>query len=423
MSQGILEYKLKPSQEQCLAIDEAIRTTQFLRNRGIRVWEDTPGTNRTILQRLSKTLAQEFPFVTKLNASARQAALDRSWSSIKRFYDNCRKKKPGKKGYPRYKHDVRSVEYKTSGWKLSEDRKTIKFTDGNDIGKLEMWHPTSQSQKKTHHHLDHYSPENIKRVRIIRQADGYYVQFLIEGYQNLLEKEKTGNLVAIDVGSSNYLTDHQGQETECPQWLKKQEKKLKKLQREHSRKQKGSQRRERARIRLAKAHLRISRQRKDFAIKQARALHMSNDIIFCENLDVQKLMQGKCRKSMANAGLGGFFQWLHYYSGLGGAAVVDVEAAYSTWECWVCGDRVPKELSQRWHHCHKCDAGLGRDHNSALVILKRGFKKIMGSSGHEAFLESLDPETLKQLEDLEPLGLKARALVLSSGDDLRTPRL
>ncbi len=63
---------------------------------------------------------------------ARQASAERAWSAISRFYDNCKKKKPGKKGYPKFKkHQTNlSVEYKTSGWKLSEDRREITFTDG-----------------------------------------------------------------------------------------------------------------------------------------------------------------------------------------------------------------------------------------------------------------------------------------------------
>ena len=50
--------------------------------------------------------------------------------SSARFYKNCREQKPGKKGYPRFQHDNRSVEYKTSGWRLEPDGQHITFTDG-----------------------------------------------------------------------------------------------------------------------------------------------------------------------------------------------------------------------------------------------------------------------------------------------------
>jgi hypothetical protein len=51
---------------------------------------------------------------------------------------NCKKKIPGKKGYPKFQKHNRSVEYKVSGWKLSENRKHITFTDKKGIGCLKL---------------------------------------------------------------------------------------------------------------------------------------------------------------------------------------------------------------------------------------------------------------------------------------------
>ena len=73
--------------------------------------------------------------VKDLNSHACQTAVERAYSSIARFYSNCKKQIPGKKGYPKFKKNCRSVEYKTSGWKLSETRKQITFTDKKGIGK------------------------------------------------------------------------------------------------------------------------------------------------------------------------------------------------------------------------------------------------------------------------------------------------
>ena len=53
---------------------------------------------------------------------ARQSASERAWASIARFYSNCKKGISGKKGYPKFKKNSRSVEYKTTGWKLEERR-------------------------------------------------------------------------------------------------------------------------------------------------------------------------------------------------------------------------------------------------------------------------------------------------------------
>ncbi|GAX38085.1 transposase [Nodularia sp. NIES-3585] len=99
---------------------------------------DNQGVGQKELYRLSKAIRQEFSFANALNSSDCQAAIERAYSSISRFYDNCKKGILGKKGYPKFQKNNRSVEYKTSGWKLSETRKQITFTDKKGIGKLKL---------------------------------------------------------------------------------------------------------------------------------------------------------------------------------------------------------------------------------------------------------------------------------------------
>src|SRR5947209_16516671 len=108
------EYKLDATSAQYAAIDEAIRVTQFIRNKCLRLWMDERGISSNHLQRHCSHLAQEFPFAYALNSQARQAAADRAWFAFQRFYENCKARKPGKKGYPQFQHDNRSVEYKTT---------------------------------------------------------------------------------------------------------------------------------------------------------------------------------------------------------------------------------------------------------------------------------------------------------------------
>jgi putative transposase len=132
----IYEYKLNGSRAQYAAIDEAVRMVQFIRNKCLRLWMDTRGTSQNDLQCYCATLAADYPFARRLNSQARQASASRAWFAIERFYENCKHHKPGKKGYPKFQHDNRSVEYKQTGWKLSSDGKHITFTDGCGIGRL-----------------------------------------------------------------------------------------------------------------------------------------------------------------------------------------------------------------------------------------------------------------------------------------------
>jgi len=125
----VYEFKAKGKDAQYKAIDEAIRTFVFIQNKCLRYWTDNEKVGKYDLNKYCAVLASEFSFASELNSMARQSAAERAWSAISRFYDNCKKAIPGKKGYPKFKKNCRSVEYKTSGWKLYETRKQITFTD------------------------------------------------------------------------------------------------------------------------------------------------------------------------------------------------------------------------------------------------------------------------------------------------------
>ncbi|GCE50325.1 hypothetical protein KTH_51940 [Thermosporothrix hazakensis] len=112
----LYEDKVSGTRQQDAAIDEAIRIVQFIRNKSLRLWMETRGTSKNDLQCYCAVLAKAYPFASRLNSQARQAAASRAWFAISRFYDNCKNKKPGKKGYPKFQRNNRSVEYKQTGW-------------------------------------------------------------------------------------------------------------------------------------------------------------------------------------------------------------------------------------------------------------------------------------------------------------------
>jgi putative transposase len=250
----ILEFKLKGTSRQYQALDEAIRTTQFIRNKCVRLWQDTPGTTPADLNKYCHVLAQEYAFVRRLNSMARQAAAERAAAAITRFYKRCKDKKPGKKGYPRFQKDCRSAEYKTSGWKLDELRRHLTVTDGLGLGTFTL-HGTRD--------LLGYALRAIKRVRLVRRADGYYAQFAVDAERHVTV-EPTGKAVGIDLGLTTFYTDSEGEDKENPRLLRRSERALKRLGRKVSRKVKGSQNRAKARIKLARKHLQVQRQRRDF---------------------------------------------------------------------------------------------------------------------------------------------------------------
>src|SRR2546425_12249630 len=207
----IYEYKLDGKKAQYAAIDEAMRVVQFIRNKCLRLWMDgtvwgTISARRRIkkndLQCYCAVLAKEYSFAACLNSQARQASADRAWFAISRFYENCRNHKPGKKGYPKFQRDNRSVEYKQTGWSLSPDGRHITFTDGCGIGRLRLIGNPGQ-------HIETFPVKHIKRVRILRRADGYYVQFAVQA-QRKVEHVSTGSAVGIDMGLKVFYADSHG---------------------------------------------------------------------------------------------------------------------------------------------------------------------------------------------------------------------
>ena len=373
----VFETKLEGTKQQYERLDEAIRTARFVRNSCIRYWMDNKGIGRYELSAYCAVLAQQFPWVGNLNSMARQASAERAWSAISRFYDNCKKAQPGLKGFPQFKkHRTHgSVEYKTTGYKLSSDRRTIGFTDGFEAGSFKLWGTRD---------LHFYALKQIKRVRVVRRADGYYCQFCINT-ERIEKREPTGKTIGLDVGLTHFYTDSDGQTVENPRHFRKFEKVLKRLSRKLSRTKKGSKNRVKARNRLSRQHLKVSRQRQDFAVKLARCVVQSNDLVAYEDLQVRYLVKNrKLAKSISDAAWSAFRDWLEYFGKVFGVVTVSVPPHYTSQNCSNCGKVVKKSLSQRTHKCHHCGFVLDRDWNAAINILELALRTV----GHAGTLNA-----------------------------------
>jgi len=241
----------------------------------------------------------EFPFTAELNSMAVQSAAERAWSAISRFYDNCKSGKHGKEGFPQFQRDCRSVEYKTSGWKLHKTKRRITFTDKKGIGELKLLGKWD---------IQSYELKDIKRVRLIRRADGYYAQFCI-GIDVVDIQPKTGVDIGLDVGIESFYTDSNGHHEPNPKFLRKAEKSIKHSQKRIYKKVKGSSGRKKARKLYAKKH----------------------------SVKFDKV-------------------------------AIAVAPHYTSQKCSSCGVIVKKSLSTRTHNC-SCGCELHRDTNAAINIL------------------------------------------------------
>ncbi|HEY9875013.1 MAG TPA: transposase, partial [Candidatus Obscuribacterales bacterium] len=313
----VLEFKAYGKSKQFSAIDEALRTVQFIRNKALRFWMEGLGKTQYDLNKYCAVLAKQFWFCNELNSMARQASAERAWSAISRFYDNCKKQIPGKKGFPQFQKNNRSVEYKSSGWKLASNRKSITFTDKKGIGTLKL---------KGTRDLHFYQPDQIKRVRLVKRADGYYVQFCVS-VDRSESVEPSGTVIGLDVGLNDFYTDSNNQTIENPRFLRKSERRLKMAHKRVSKRVKGSNNRRKARQILGKRHLRISRQRKDHAVKLARCVITSNDVVAYEDLRIKNMARNHClAKAINDASWYQFRVWLEYFGKVFGKITIAVTA-------------------------------------------------------------------------------------------------
>jgi putative transposase len=415
----VYEMKLQGTQSQYSRLDEAIRTGRFVRNSIIRAWLEGQVKSRNDVYKYCKVLSDnpDFPWVSKLNSMARQAHAERAWASIERFYRNCRQKISGKKrcdphsyegagsadftsakerapreGFPKFKkYQVRaSVEYKTSGWKLSSDRRYLTFSDKFQAGTFKLWGSRD---------LHFYNLNQIKQVRVIRRHDGYYAQFLID-HEREEKKELTGKQTGLDVGLNYFYTDCSSNQIDNPRFLRKDERRIKKLQRRFSRTQPCSQNRSKARNRLGRAHLKVSRsgatpvicnhlgnahqeRRNDWVCKLAQHVIRSNDLVAVENLRIRNMVKNRhLAKSISDVAWYRFREWLEYFGRIYGVPVIAVDAAYTSQNCSNCGEKVVKTLSTRTHNCSHCGYVADRDENAAINILKLALKQLSNTVGH-----------------------------------------
>ena len=347
--------------------------------------------NKIALNNYSTALRKEFKFVEELNSMACQSATERAWLSIDRFYQNCKKKVAAKKaenavlgshatplksgnpptgvapqverfsktGYPRFQKDNRSVEYKTSGWSLNPTKRRITFTDKKGIGEVKLLGKWD---------IQTYPIKLIKRVRLLKKADGFYCQFCIDVDVKTESRIAEGE-IGLDVGLEFFYSDSNGNHEENPRFLRKAEKAIKHAQRQIYKKEKSKNQRRKARQRYTRKHLKVSRQRHEHSKRLGRCVCKANALVAYENLNVKAMVKNHAlAKSINDASWSLFRRWLEYFAAKFNSKVVAVNPRMTSQKCSDCGIIVKKSLSTRTHKC-SCGCELQRDVNAAKNIL------------------------------------------------------
>jgi putative transposase len=336
------------------------------------------GQKRSLVQ-----LKEERPWYKEIHAHVLQDVVKRVDLAFQRWLKgDCKGKRSGK---PRFKGKNR---YRTralpSMSKEPVSGNKIKFPKLGEI-KFIQHRPLPEGFK-------------VKRALVTKKADGWYVTLTLEDKlipdSPTVDIEPTQyNSLGIDSGLEYFVACSDGSTKEPPRFYRQAEDKLAKLQTKRDKRAKGSKPRRKLNHRIAKLHQKTARQRKQWHYELAGELLDKADVLFVEDLQVSNLTHrakpkpdenGKylpngqsaksgLNKSFADAGISGFLnEILPYKAEQAGKKVIKVNPKGTSQHCSNCLNRVPKELSDRWHSCPHCGVELSRDVNSGILIKKVG---------------------------------------------------
>lgn len=390
------KYEIFPNETQTQIINQTIGCCRFVWNwaLGLRKEYKDNGLKLTDLE-LSKKLTElkkteDKKWLNDVNAQALIAELNNQKTAFKRFFDNCKKKIKGKKGFPRFK---------SRGDKESFSNQQDQFFRQNRIifdGCKDGWAKLSVLKIKDIPIRIHRPwSGQIQTVTISKTTSGrYFASVLCEtGLDNIpLKKVSKNKTIGIDRGLKDFIVTSTGEKIPHPKYLVKYIGRLKVLQRRLSNKQesnkefKTSNRYKILRIKLAKVHEKIANYRKDFLHKLTFELTNKENIstIGLENLNVSGMLKNrKLSKSISDSGWYEFERQLIYKGIWNGINIHKIDRFYpSSKTCSCCGYVLEElKLSSRDWICPKCKTEHDRDINAAINIKETTLRELQSNSG------------------------------------------
>ncbi|MCE5339263.1 MAG: transposase [Methanomicrobiaceae archaeon] len=268
-------------------------------------------------------------------------------------------KAKGRKAGKLRKKWLHSMIYEQSGFKLTGNRLWL-----SKIGEMRI-------------ELSRPVPGRIKQIVIKHTRAHKWFVAIISETPDTPEPTTGTRAVGIDLNLENFSTDTDGVVFEHPHNVRKAAKRLRRAQRQLSRAVKGSGNRRKQRVKVARIHEKVENRRNDFLHKWSRYYVDNYDHIALEHLNIKPMvesLESKLRgrsKAILDAAWYKARAFIQYKAANAGTYVHIIEPAYTTQDCFICGYREKKDLSQRTHCCPVCGYTVPRDLNAAQNILKR----------------------------------------------------
>ena len=323
-------------------------------------------------------------------------ALRRNDKAFVAFRKRC-ENGAAKKGFPRYKKRVRSLTWSLRKYTKvvrretkDTDKQTIRVRE-NPIRETVWKHDRLKVPKLGEVKIYMHRPlqGDPKEVTLVKKASGWYAHISCE-LPDTPKVEPTA-VIAVDVGTTHYLTTSEGEKEDNPKWYRQAEGLLHKHNQTMARRKKGSKRWYKAVHASALHQERTANKRKDFIGKLVYKLyhHKENNVLVAEDLKTSNMAKNKyLSKSISDASWGIFFKWCADIAERDGLHFQQVDPKNTSQTCSACGKKSPKKLSLaiRSFDCQFCGMSLDRDHNAALNILYRAAAALRG----ERWVTTLD---------------------------------
>jgi putative transposase len=310
-----------------------------------------------------KAIRQDRPDIAAVTFSMLRAICRRAQRAYENFF---RRVKAGQTpGFPHVKSYLRfnSVTFPSygDGCRLKDGRLYIQ---GVGTLKVKLHRPVGGT---------------IKTVTLKRVGQRWYVVIVCE--VAVVPLPATGQAVGIDLGLAAFMMTDAGKPVEHPEPLRAAQARLRRAQRSLAPKKRGSHRRTKQRQRVARLHEKIANVRRDFQHQTAHKLVQAFDIMCHENLAIKNMVRNhSLARSISDAAWGQFIAILIGKAEGAGRLTIARHPRDTSQSC-LCGEPVPKDLSERWHHCPRCGLSLPRDQVSAMLIKKMGRRTLADTNG------------------------------------------
>ncbi|MDE0397130.1 MAG: transposase [Candidatus Poribacteria bacterium] len=324
-------------------------------------------------------------------------ALERTDKAFDGFYRRC-EAGAAKKGYPRHRKQIKSMSWKLRKHTLKSGERVRQ----NPIRETAWKHDRLKVPKLGAVKIYMYRPlqGDPTGVTLVKKASGWYAHITCELPDT--PKVEPTHAIAVDMGTTHYLTTSEGEKEDNPRWYRQAEGLLHKHNQTMARRKKGSHRWYKAVHASALHQEQMRNKRKDFVGKLVYKLyhHKSNNVLVAEDLSISNMVKNKhLSKSISDASWGTFFKWAGNIAERDGFHFHQVDPKNTSQICSSCGQKSPKKLSLaiRAFNCQACGASLDRDHNAAINILFKAAAAFRGERWVATLYEARNKNEAKKI--------------------------